>query len=124
MQSVRLTSQNLCHFKLVFDDRCPLVRGLAKIVKLWDRFGCFEFIGWNDRTPDNARLLTDLENCPWSLLLVDELGDRWSGPDAIPIILKSLPFGKIAAVLYILPGTMWLTQQIYLIVSRGRRTFA
>lgn len=124
MEGVRLASQDICQFKLVYDDRCPLVRRLAKIVKLWDRFGRFDFIGWNEYEPINAGLLTELEKSHWSLLLIDEYNERWSGPDAIPFILKNLPFGKIAAALYILPGTMWLTQTLYMIVSRNHRKFA
>jgi predicted DCC family thiol-disulfide oxidoreductase YuxK len=121
MEVVRLASRDLCHFKLVYDDRCPLVRRLAKIVKAWDRFGHFYFIGWKQFDPINAGLLAELDKCGWSLLLIDEDNERWSGPDAIPFILKNLPFGRIAAALYILPGTMWLTTWLYMLVSRSRR---
>ena len=36
------------------------------------------------------------------------------------MILKNLPFGKFAAVFYILPGTMWLTRNFYMVVSNLR----
>jgi predicted DCC family thiol-disulfide oxidoreductase YuxK len=124
MEGVRLASQDLCHFKLVYDDRCPLVGRLANIVKLWDRFGHFSFIGWNNYDPIDAGLLSELEKSQWSLLLIDDCNERWSGPNAIPFILKNLPFGKMAAVLYTLPGTMWFTHAVYMLVSRNHRKFA
>lgn len=124
MEGVRLASHEMCHYKLVYDDRCPLVRRLAKIVKLWDRFGRFEFIGWHNHNSINAGFLNELEQSHWSLLLIDDVSERRSGPDAIPFILKTLPFGRIAAALYILPGTMWITQQLYMLVSRNHRKFA
>ncbi|MDQ5936608.1 MAG: hypothetical protein QG574_3944, partial [Cyanobacteriota bacterium erpe_2018_sw_21hr_WHONDRS-SW48-000092_B_bin.40] len=42
------------------------------------------------------------------------------GPEAIPMIMKILSFGRFAAVLYILPGKMWLTRQLYQLISRTR----
>ncbi|SRR5579885_1067232 len=121
MEGVRLENRQWCHFKLVYDDRCPLVRRLARLVKWWDRHHTFDFIGWHTATAEDSSLLGELERCPWSLLLVDDHGERWQGPEAIPIILKSLPSGKLAAVLYILPGTMWLTRHLYMMVSANRR---
>jgi len=124
METVRLNTHNPNLFKLVFDDRCPVVRRLGWIVKLWDRQHTFDFVGRDRSGGGYQDLLTELDNSRWSLLLVDSFNQRWSGPEAIPIILKNLPFGKLAAVLYILPGTMWVTRQLYLLVSRNRRRFA
>ena len=121
MNSTLANTGKVSTFTLVFDDRCGLVRRLASIVKLWDRPDHFDIIARNDVGQRSVNLLRDFDGCPWSLLLVDETKQRWSGPEAIPIILKNLPFGKIAAVAYILPGTMWLTRQLYLMVSRVSR---
>lgn len=114
-------SQYLCTFTLVFDDRCTVVHYLARLVRLWDRHRTFDLVGRNSVDAEAKELLADLDNCPWSLLLIGEQNQRWAGPEAIPIILKNLPFGKLAAVAYILPGTMWLTRQFYLMVSRLSR---
>ncbi|HEY9868436.1 MAG TPA: DCC1-like thiol-disulfide oxidoreductase family protein [Candidatus Obscuribacterales bacterium] len=121
MTTVALQNQQAA-FTMVFDDRCAVVRRLARLVKGWDRNHTFELIGRNNIDERSDRLLAELDSCPWSLLLVDAQGHRWSGPEAIPIILKNLPFGKIAAVLYTLPGTMWVTRLFYLTVSRASRT--
>ncbi len=48
-----------------------------------------------------------------SLEVVDKNGSSFQGAEAVPIILKHLPFGKLAAAFYILPGTMWVTKQLY-----------
>ncbi len=109
-------------FTLVCDDRCVVVRRLSGIVKIWDRYDTFSLISRDIIDEQSQRLVSELDNSPWSLLLIDDCKQRWSGPEAIPIILKNLPFGKIAAVLYILPGTMWITRQLYLMVSRVSRT--
>ena len=127
MNSLAMHGQEVCIFKLVFDDRCAVVQRLAKVVRIWDRHHTFDLIGRNSIGDGSQKLLNELDQSTWSLLLVDSFNNRWSGPEAIPIILKNLPFGKIAAVLYILPGTMWLTRQIYFMVSRvsrNRRRFA
>ena len=121
MSSIAMHSQCACAFTLVFDDRCVMVRTLAQLVRLWDRHRTFDLVGRNRADEKAKELLADLDNCPWSLLLIGEQNQRWTGPEAIPIILKSLPFGKLAAVAYILPGTMWLTRQFYLAVSRLSR---
>jgi len=109
-------------FTLVCDDRCAVVRRLAAIVKIWDRGDTFQLIRRDIIDERSRHFVAELDNSPWSLLLIDDSKQRWSGPEAIPIILKNLPFGKIAAVLYILPGTMWLTRQLYHMVSRVSRT--
>jgi predicted DCC family thiol-disulfide oxidoreductase YuxK len=111
-------------FTIVCDDGCTVVRRLAALVKLWDKNQLFAFVDKESRNENSPALLGELKNCPWSLFLIDEFKERWYGPEAIPIILKNLPLGKFAAVFYILPGTMWLTHQIYQIISRSRHFFS
>jgi len=94
------------------------------LVKWWDRAHRFTFVERDSTDPADHDLLAELDASRWSLLLVDDAQKHWSGPEAIPIILKNLPFGKIAAVFYILPGTMWLTHQLYMLVSRNHRRVA
>jgi predicted DCC family thiol-disulfide oxidoreductase YuxK len=93
------------------------------VVKCWDRARHFVFIQRDSASNAERNLVAELDASRWSLMLVDENKVRWFGPEAIPIILKNLPFGKIAAVAYILPGTMWLTRQLYMLVSRTRNGF-
>jgi predicted DCC family thiol-disulfide oxidoreductase YuxK len=110
-------------FTLVFDDRCPLVRHLANIVRHWDTNKNFKLVSNSLTSKEHSELVSQLNHLPWSLLLVDNQNNQWTGPEAIPIILKNLPFGKLAAVLYIIPGTMWLTRRIYNLISRNRQVF-
>jgi predicted DCC family thiol-disulfide oxidoreductase YuxK len=124
MDSTNLRSQAPCTFTMVFDDRCSVVGRLARLVKIWDRSQHFTVVGRTTAGGMYGPFVSQLDNCPWSLLLVDDHNERWTGPDAVPIILKNLPFGKIAAVLYTLPGTMWLTKRLYTAVSRSRKRFA
>lgn len=111
------------HFIIVCDERCAVVRQLASLVKVWDRSKNFVFVDRDSPDPDYRKMIADLDASRWSLLLIDDAREQWFGPESIPIILKNLPFGKIAAVAYILPGTMWLTHQLYMLVSRNRRIF-
>src|ERR1700733_1918831 len=99
-------------FTIVCDERCTVVRNLGALVKWWDKRQFFTFVDRDSTSSTAKELIEQLDKSKWSLLLIDEFGDRWEGPEAIPFILKNLPFGKIAAVLYILPGTMWLTRQL------------
>lgn len=105
---------------VVVDDSCPVVHKLSWLVRQWDRKGVFRFIGRNSEG-QNDELLARLSQTPWSLMLLDQEGHAWLGPEAIPFILKNLPSGKIAAVAYTIPGTMWLTRKLYHLVSRNRR---
>ncbi|RTL40181.1 MAG: DUF393 domain-containing protein [Candidatus Melainabacteria bacterium] len=123
MEQLATQCQELYTFRIVCDERCALVGKLAAIIKLWDRTGKFNFISRESTAPEDARLLNQFDASPWSLVLFDDMNYRWEGPEAIPIILKNLPGGKIAVVFYCLPGTMWLTRQLYLLVSRNRRRF-
>lgn len=121
MERTAMPCQETYTFRIACDERCSLVTRLAAVVKWWDKQHKFIFIDRSSTDAEDQKLLTQLDLSPWSLLLFDDLNDRWDGPDSIPIILKNLPGGKIAAVLYILPGTMWLTRQLYSLVSRNRR---
>jgi predicted DCC family thiol-disulfide oxidoreductase YuxK len=123
MSAVAMKSLESQIFTIVCDDRCVVVRRLAAIVKCWDRAHHFLFIDRDSAAKAERSLVAELDASSWSLMLVDERKVRWFGPEAIPIILKNLPFGKIAAVAYILPGTMWLTRGLYMLVSRTRSGF-
>ncbi|MBU6452970.1 MAG: DUF393 domain-containing protein [Cyanobacteria bacterium REEB67] len=108
---------------IVCDERCIVVRRLASLLHLWDRQGIFVFVDRDSKHANAKQLMQDLDASNWSLFLIDNYKKRWYGPEAIPIILKNLPFGKLAAVFYILPGTMWLTRNIYQLVSTSRQIF-
>jgi predicted DCC family thiol-disulfide oxidoreductase YuxK len=109
---------------IVVDDACPVVHKLGWLVRQWDKQGIFRFIGKNSSDAGSAELLEKLSETPWSLMLIDQSGETWLGPEAIPFILKNLPSGKIAAVTYTVPGTMWLTRKLYHMISRNRRLLA
>lgn len=108
-------------YQVICDERYAIIRRFVRLIKWWDRAHVFTFIDRDADTAQARSLVQELDRSPWSLLVVDESNTHWSGPEAVPIILKNLPFGKIAAVFYILPGTMWLTKQLYLFVSRNKR---
>jgi predicted DCC family thiol-disulfide oxidoreductase YuxK len=107
-------------FTIVVDDTCPVVHNLLWLVRQWDRHGIFRFIASDTESGDHSELLQRLSETPWSLMLIDQEGNSWLGPEAIPFILKNLPSGKIAAVTYTIPGTMWVTRRLYYMVSRNR----
>lgn len=107
-------------FVIVCDERCTVVKRLAALLKVWDRKQLFTFVDRESESVTAKSLMTELDKSRWSLFLIDENGERWYGPEAIPMILKHLPSGRFAAVFYILPGTMWLTRQFYKLVSRTR----
>jgi predicted DCC family thiol-disulfide oxidoreductase YuxK len=121
MSVVAMKSLESRSFIIVCDERCAVVRQLAALIKAWDRQHKFAFVERDGADQEQHRLVSALDASRWSLLLVDDAKELWFGPESIPIILKNLPGGKIAAVAYILPGTMWLTRQLYLLVSRNKR---
>jgi predicted DCC family thiol-disulfide oxidoreductase YuxK len=122
MSTVAMRSLESAFITIACDERCAVVRQLAHLVKWWDSTSKrFRFVERNCADPADRAYLAELDSSRWSLILIDETQNHWSGPEAIPIILKNLPFGKIACVLYILPGTMWLTHQLYMLVSRNHR---
>ncbi len=117
------SSESLC-LTIVCDERCTVVRRLAGLLRIWDRQGVFVFVDRGSKHPRAKQLMQDLDVCRWSLFLIDDDNHRWHGPEAIPMILKNLPLGKLAAVFYILPGTMWLTRNIYRLISNSRQIFS
>jgi len=86
---------------LTCDDNCSFNRHLLGLVKQWDRHGRIKIMP--RVSSESSRELT----------LLDENGTRWYGAEALPHIFKQLPFGKLAAAVYTLPGTMWVTKQLY-----------
>lgn len=124
METVVATADNQRTWVIVSDDNCPVVRFLSRLVKSCDQRRFFAFIGHNNNDEQSRTLLKELNASPWSLLLIDDMGQRLQGPEAIPFILKNLPSGRLACVIYLIPGTMWLTRQIYLSVSRNRKKLA
>lgn len=121
MDPVARSIDNRGTWTVVSDDRCPVVRFLTAVIRRLDRNHFFRFITRADRSPTSQSLLAELDACPWSLLLIDSENQRKQGPEAIPFILKNLPGGRLAVVFYLLPGTMWLTQQLYLLVSNNKQ---
>jgi len=121
MESVRLGTRASSHFTLLVDDRCDVVRRLSAMLRLWDKQRTFMLISRQRTDGYFSALLDELDRSPWSLILIDDFNARWSGAEAIPFILKNLPFGKMAAVMYTIPGSMWLTKKLYLWVSQNRR---
>jgi hypothetical protein len=85
-------------------------RNLLALVKHWDRRGKIHIM------PSSRSTLLEADAQPSedqeTLLAVDENGVKWNGAEAVPIIFKNLPFGKLAAAMYTLPGTMWVTKQL------------
>ena len=123
METIARLNQETLSFTIVCDERCAIVRSLGSLLKWWDTHHVFTFVDRESKNPSAKKLIEELDRSPWSLFLIDDVGERWMGPEAIPIILKNLPFGKMAAVFYILPGTMWVTRQAYYFISRNRRIF-
>jgi predicted DCC family thiol-disulfide oxidoreductase YuxK len=123
MDAATMIIKEASSFKVICDDRCAMVRRLGSIVKRWDTAKKFEFIERSAETFDNQENYRRLDASRWSLVLIDDLNNQWEGPEAIPFILKNLPLGRLAAVFYILPGTMWLTRKFYKALSQNRRIF-
>ena len=124
METVVTTTDNLRAWTIVSDDSCPVVRFMTRLVRRCDQREFFHFIGRENNDEISRSLLKELSATQWSLLLIDDSGQHIQGPEAIPFILKNLPSGRLACVAYLIPGTMWLTRQLYLYVSRNRRKIA
>jgi len=108
-------------YKIVCDERCPVVNGLAGMLQHWDTKNAFVFVDRNSPQEEARQLISELDRSDWSLLLVDSEDNRYEGPEAIPMILKNLSMGRIFVVLYCLPGTMLLTRFAYNLISKSRK---
>jgi hypothetical protein len=93
---------------LTCDESTLFNRRLLSLVKQWDKAGKVRIL--SNKDPQSKE--PSASSAP-NLCVSDESGERWYGAEAVPIIFKNLPFGKLAAAMYILPGTMWFTKQIY-----------
>lgn len=81
-------------------------RNFLALVKHWDRRGKINIL------PPSHIAAPPAESRDSTLSAVDENGVEWNGAEAVPIIFKNLPFGRLAAAMYILPGTMWVTKRL------------
>lgn len=126
MNQLAVSTDNSTTWAIVCDSKCPVVRFLANLVRSWDRNGLFRIFGQQETSiPISESLKLALDASPWSLLLVNrQEGESYFGPEAIPHILKGLPNGRIFAVAYTLPGTMWLTRRLYQFISHNRKRFS
>lgn len=124
METVVTTTGNQRAWTIVSDDNCPVVRFLTRVVRSCDRRHFFHFIGRENNDEQSRTLFRILASSHWSLLLIDDAGQYLEGPEAIPFILRNLPSGRLACVIYLIPGTMWLTRQLYFYVSRNRKKIA
>jgi hypothetical protein len=93
---------------LLCDESSSFNRHLLSLVRQWDKTGKVRIVCGKDIKADPTESLMVSQLC-----VSDQNGSRWYGAEAVPIIFKNLPFGKLAAAMYILPGTMWFTKQIY-----------
>lgn len=119
-----MNAATICNSKawtIVSDDSCPVVRFLTSAVRRLDTKHFFRFVGKDSQEKESLALLQILKESHWSLLLLDDEDEKFLGPDAIPFILKNLPYGRIFAVAYTIPGTMWLTNRLYMLISSNRR---
>ncbi len=119
--SVKGAATDLHMYKVVCDERCPVVYGLAGLLQHWDTKNRFVFVDRNSEQEEARALIAKLDRSKWSLLLVDMDEEHFEGPEAIPMILKNLPAGRIFVVFYLLPGTMLLTRAFYHLVSQSRK---
>lgn len=124
VDAIAKTCRESLSFVIALNENCPMVRAFGKLVQRWDKGQKFTFIDINSSSSLAKELVSDLNNSRWSVLLVDGSGKKFYGPEAVPHILTHLPFGKVAAVIYILPGTMWLTRTFYKQFSKHRQRFS
>jgi hypothetical protein len=91
---------------LTCNESSTFSRSLVTLLRQWDR---------NGRIKIERPIKSELGILPNEdhLCLLDENGISWKGAEALPHIFKNLPFGKLAAAIYTLPGTMWFTKQLY-----------
>ncbi len=89
------------------DQKLAFNRRLLFLIKQWDREHIIEIHFSEDKQTSDRRFANG------ALQVTEYNGSNFEGPEAVPIILKHLPFGKLLAALYILPGTMWITKQLY-----------
>ncbi len=107
MQNQQIGYPHPQQITLYLDERLAFNRRLLSLIRQWDKRHAIEIHteGYESQKP---KTVSDQ-----ALQFVDKDGSSFKGPEAVPIILKHLPYGKLAAAMYILPGTMWVTKQLY-----------
>jgi len=108
MQSALPSRTNNPAITLQCDEKSSFNRHLLSLVRQWDKAGNVRIVCASEKPTEASTQTFETQLC-----VFDRNGVRWCGAEALPIIFKNLPFGKIAAAMYILPGTMWFTKQIY-----------
>ena len=113
MQNQQIDYQQ--NITLYLDKSSAFNRHLLSLIQQWDRNRSIDVhcVKVNDFLPSVQTSKKHKQFYDDTLQVVDKNGISFQGAEAVPIILKYLPFGKLAAAFYILPGTMWVTKQLY-----------
>ena len=120
MASIQPTLRQTDSITVFCNENTTFNRNFLALVKHWDRRGKIHIMPSSHSTPSEEG--SQPASLKETLLAVDENGVRWNGAEAVPIIFKNLPFGKLAAAMYILPGTMWVTKQLCQMDSSSRHS--
>jgi predicted DCC family thiol-disulfide oxidoreductase YuxK len=105
---------------VVFDGHCSFCTAQVEKIRRWDSGRMLAYLSLHDpeverRWPgiDNDRLMKEM-------LVVDQTGNRYWGPEAIRYLTRRLPRLWWAAWVFCLPGAMFVWRRIYRWVARNR----
>jgi len=108
---------------LVYDRDCELCRWTQGWISAWDRKGRIRYLPFQD--PLFAAWFPDEERAvpPKAIFFIDRDRRLWVGFEAFRRMLPVLPYGRLLAVFFYLPGASWISNRIYEWIARNRYRF-
>jgi predicted DCC family thiol-disulfide oxidoreductase YuxK len=105
---------------LLFDGACPMCMRWMTRVRQWDRDGAFEFLPLQDPSVPERFPELDREDLEREIHLVAPDGETTAGAAAVERIIKLLPGGTIAGLLFHVPFARPIAERIYRWVAENR----
>lgn len=106
---------------LIYDGDCEFCQRQVRLVKRWDERGRIRPVPF--READLERLGVSRSAAEEAMHLVSPEGEVWRGAAAARETLKRLPKLSPLAVLFRLPGAMFVAERVYRWIAKRRHRF-
>lgn len=106
---------------LLFDSHCPLCCRFKSWVARWDREGAIRILPLDDTTISQRFPDLDLERARRELTVLNRLGQRFEGIEALRQLTAALPGISGLKWVYQLPGVTPALGRVYRAIHRNRR---
>jgi predicted DCC family thiol-disulfide oxidoreductase YuxK len=105
---------------VVFDGHCGFCTAQVENLLGWDKDGRLAYLSLHDEEVERRWPGIDHDRLMKEMMVVDQAGNRYWGPEAIRYLTRRLPRLWWAAWIFYIPGAMFIWRRIYRWVAHNR----